>query len=113
MILPARITAAALGLAVLAWQAVNARNGRFLHPFLVADLIIGLWLVAAALWPGRRGPAAALLAGVSALAGVFLAATTGRALTGGYDLGTFLTTLGLVPCLACAFGLGLWLARRP
>ena len=26
---------------------------------------------------------------------------------------TALTTLGLVPCLACVIGLGLWLARSP
>ena len=113
MILAARITAASLGLAVLAWQVVNARRGRFVHPFLVADLVLGLFLVAAAVLPGRRGPALAMLAGFAALAGVFLSATTGRLLLGGYDTGTALTTLGLVPCLAGALGLARWLLREP
>jgi hypothetical protein len=114
MIPAARLTAALLGLAVLAWQVQNARRGRFVHPFLVADLVLGLFLVASAAWPGRRGPALAMLAGFAALGGVFLAATTGRLLLGGYSTGTALTSLGLVPCLAGALGLALWLLRpRP
>jgi hypothetical protein len=113
MIRFSRAVALVLGLAVLGWQAVNARNGRLVHLFLVADLAIGLALIVAALWPGERGAAAGMLAAFSALAGVFLAATTGRLLLGGYDLGTALTSLGLVPCLACAGALGRWLAQRP
>jgi hypothetical protein len=108
----ARTTAAGLGLAVLLWQVWNARNGRFVHPFLAADLVAGLALIVAAAWPGDRGPAVAMLAGFSALAGIFLSATTGRLLSGGYDLGTAFTTVGLVPCTAGMIGLGVRLSRR-
>jgi hypothetical protein len=98
-------------LAVLGWQVVNAAHGRWLHPFLIADLVVGGFLIGAAFWPGRRGSMLAMLAGFSALAGVFLSATTSRLLLGGYDLGTALTSLGLIPCLVYAIGLGIILAR--
>ena len=111
MLRRARTTAAALGLAVLAWQVGNAARGRFVHPFLVADLILGVGLIVASAWPGRRGPALAIFAGFAALGGVFLAASTGRALLGGFDVGTGLAGLGIVPCLVGAIGLGRWLMQ--
>ncbi len=111
MIRASRIVAAALGAAVLGWQVVNWRNGRFVHDFLPADLILGTFLVVSALWKGERGAAAAMLGGFAAMGGVFLSATTLRMLRGGYDMGTALTTLGLVPCLIHTTGLGRWLVR--
>jgi hypothetical protein len=95
----------------LAWQCSPGRDGTpatgVIHPFLVSDVVVGLLLVVAAVWPGERGPAAAMLAGFAAMGGVFLSATSGRLLLGNYrDLGTVLTTLGLVPCLARAIALG-------
>ncbi|MEO6810457.1 MAG: hypothetical protein ABI353_15185 [Isosphaeraceae bacterium] len=111
MIRLAKATAVLLGLAVLAWQGVNAAQGRGLHPFLIADLVVGVFLIGAAFWPGHRGSSLAMLAGFSALAGVFLSATTSRLLLGGYDLGTALTSLGLIPCIVYAVGLGIVLAR--
>jgi len=113
MIRIARIVAALLGVAVLAWQVGNAARGRFVHPFLIPDLAIAPGLIVAAAWPADRPAALGMLAGFSAMAGVFLAATTGRLLVGGrFDLGTALTTAGLVPCAACAVGLGRWLNQR-
>lgn len=108
----ARISGALLGLAVLGWQGVNAINGRFVHPFLVADIVVGLALVAAAVWPGGRGPALALLGSFGALGGILLSATTGRWLDGGgFDLGRALAALGVVPCVAAAWLLARGLAR--
>jgi hypothetical protein len=107
MIRLARVTALGLGLAVLGWQGWNAYNGRFVHAFLISDLVIGLLLVVASAWPGDRTAAVLMLAGFSAMAGVFLSATTGRILPGSaFDPGTVLTTLGLIPCLIGAIGLG-------
>ncbi len=106
-----RIVAYALGLAVLGWQAWNAARGRFLHPFLIADIGVGIGLIVAASWPGQRGPAVALLAGFAALGGIFLAASTGRLLLGGLDAGTVLAGFGILPCLVEAIALGRWLSR--
>ena len=76
----ARINAALLALAVIAWQAGNAAHGRFVHPFLVADLLVAAWLLAASVWPERRIARAALLTSHAAMFGVFLSAVTGRML---------------------------------
>jgi hypothetical protein len=43
-----RTLALGFGIAVLAWQGWNARNGRFVHPFLVSDVVVALLLVVAA-----------------------------------------------------------------
>lgn len=85
---------------------MNAAAGRFAHPFLIADLVVGVFLIVAACWPGDRGPALAMQAGFSATGGVFLAASTGRLLEGGFDAGTRLAALGFLFCLACAIALG-------
>ena len=108
----ARFSGAALGLVVLGWQGVNAWNGRFVHPFLVADLVAGLVLVAAAVWPGDRGAGLALLAAFAALGGVLLSASTGRWLEGGgFDRGRVLAAVGVVPCAAAVVLLARRLAR--
>lgn len=101
-----RATAGGLALAVLGWQGVNAASGRFVHPFLIADLVVGVALIVSASWPGDRGPALAMLAGFAAMAGVLLAASTGRLLAGGFDAGTRLAAIGVVPCLTGAIALG-------
>jgi cytochrome bd-type quinol oxidase subunit 1 len=107
MIRAARLTAAAVGLAVLAWQIWNARNGRFVHAFLVSDVVVAVLLIAASAWPGERPAATLMMAGFAAMAAVFLSATTGRLLVGGeFDPGTVLTAVGLLPCLLGAIGLG-------
>ena len=93
----ARITAATLAAAVLAWQLGNAAAGRFVHPSLVADLVIAAWLLAASVWPGRRAAAVALTSGFGAMLGVLLAAVTGRMLTGHFDAGTVAAAVGLAP----------------
>ena len=113
MIRRTRIVAALLGLAVLAWQVVNAARGRFVHAFLIPDLVIAPALIIASAWPNERRAALGMLAGYSAMAGVFLAATTGRLIVeDSYDLGTTLTTAGLLPCVICAVGLARWLNQR-
>ncbi|SIN76727.1 hypothetical protein SAMN05444166_0729 [Singulisphaera sp. GP187] len=113
MIRQARATAFGLGLAVLGWQGWNAHQGRFVHAFLVADLVVGLFLVVAAAWPSDRTATALMMAGFSAMAAVFLSATTGRLLLGNaFDPGTVLTTVGLVPCLVGAIVLGQRLLLR-
>lgn len=108
----ARLTALGLGLAVLAWQVVNARHGRLVHEFLLADLVCGVGLLASSTLGLGRIAQVAMLAGYSALGGVFLTATTMRALLGGYDFGTFLTTLGLGLCAAWVVILGRGLANE-
>jgi hypothetical protein len=108
-----RLTASALGLAVLGWQGWNAYQGKFVHFFLAADIVVALLLVAASLWPAERPAAAAMLAAFSALAAVFFSATSGRLLMGGYaDPGTILTTLGVAPCVVGAVVLGCRLAKE-
>lgn len=96
----ARLTAAATALAVLAWQVGNAVAGRFVHPFVAADLVVAAWLLVAAAWPGRRGTAVGILGGMGAMLGVFLAAVTGRMLAGTFDPGTVAAGVGIVPCVA-------------
>ena len=104
---PARITAFGLASVVLAWQAGNAAAGRLVHPFLVADLVVSAWLLAAACWPGRRGASAALLSGFGAMLGVFLSAVTGRMLSGAFDPGTVAAAIGIAPSVV-----GIALATR-
>ncbi len=106
----ARISAAVVGGLVLAWQIGNALRGRFVHEFLVADLVLAPILLLGSFVRSDRRAGATMLAGFAALGGVFLCATTMRLLRGGYDLGTALTTLGLIPCLAWSLWLGKWLA---
>lgn len=107
----ARRTAALLGLVVLVWQVGNAARGRFVHEFLIADLVLAPVLIAAsALRPDRRA-AAAMFGGFAALGGVFLSASTMRLLGGGYDLGTGMATLGLFVCLGWSVALGNRLAN--
>lgn len=103
----ARWTALILGLAVLGWQGWNARNGRFVHAFLVSDIVVALLLVVASRWSSNRTAAVLMMAGFSAMAAIFLSATTGRLLLGNaFDPGTVLTTFGLIPCLIGAIVLG-------
>lgn len=107
MIRLARWMALTLGLAVLGWQGWNAHKGRFVHPFLVSDIVVGLLLVVASAWPSDRTATALMLACFSALGAVFLSATTSRLLLGAaFDPGTVLATLGLIPCLIGAIVLG-------
>jgi hypothetical protein len=96
---PARITAVVLALVVLAWQVGNATAGRFVHPFLVADLVVSAWLLAGSAWPGRRGAALLLVSGFGAMLGVFLSAVTGRMIAGHFDPGTVAAAFGIVPCV--------------
>ncbi len=64
-------------------------HGRFVHAFLVSDLVVGLLLVVASAWPTERTATTLMLAGFSAMAAVFLSATTGRILLGrAFDPGT-------------------------
>ncbi|MEW4570829.1 hypothetical protein AB1L88_23430 [Tautonia sp. JC769] len=96
----ARLTAALLALVVLAWQVGNAAAGRFVHPFLVADLIVSAWLLLAASWPNPRPASLALLPGFGAMLGVFLSAVTARLLAGHLDPGTLAAAVGILPCLS-------------
>jgi len=52
-----RATAKALGVAVLAWQVGDALNGGIVHFFLVVGVVVGLFLVVSAAWPGDRASA--------------------------------------------------------
>lgn len=115
MIRRARAASLLIGGAVLGWQFVNAAKGRFLHFFLVPDLVVGAILLMAGLWPARRAAAIAMLAGHAAMAAIFLCATSGRLLVAPeqYDAGTRLTTFGILPCVAVAVGIGRWLAVGP
>lgn len=103
----ARHTAAILALVVLAWQGGNAAAGRFLHPFLIADVIIAAWLLLGWRWPDDRRSAILLLSGFGAMLGVFLSAVTGRMLSGQFDSGTLAAGLGIIPCVV-----GILLAGR-
>jgi hypothetical protein len=96
----ARLTAALLALVVLAWQAGNAAAGRFVHPFLIADLIVSAWLLIAASWPNDRAASLSLLSGFGAMLGVFLSAVTARLLAGHVDPGTLAAAVGILPCLS-------------
>ena len=69
-------------------------------PFLLADLLVAAWLLAAACWPGPIGSRTILIASHGAMLGVLLSAVTGRMLDGQVDAGTVAATIGLVPCLA-------------
>ena len=114
MIRTARIVSFAIGAAVLGWQGVNAANGRFVHFFLIPDVVIGCMLIAAGSWPSERAAAVAMLAGHAAMAAVFLCASGGRLLVEPekFDAGTRLATFGMVLCALIAGGIGRWLARR-
>jgi len=103
----ARTIAGLTGIAVVFWQLGNAAVGRFVHPFLVSDLIVSAWLLVASVWPGNHGAAVGVLGGLGAMFGVFLSAVTGRMLVGAFDLGTAAAAVGLVPSLVgmvCAAG---------
>lgn len=108
-----RATAILLSAAVLAWQAWNAAQGRFVHRYLAADVVASLILLIGSFWPRGRTADVILLAGYSAFSAIFFSATTGGLLVDGYNrTGTLLTSVGLVPCLAGAVVLAARL-RRP
>lgn len=111
MIRTSRAGATVLGLILLAWQVVNASRGRFVHPFLIADLMVAVLLLISSSLPNDRTGSAVMLAAFSATAGVFLAATTAAILRDGYSLGRVMTGVGLVPCVIFAVALGKSLGR--
>ncbi|CAN5860906.1 hypothetical protein BH23PLA1_BH23PLA1_20490 [soil metagenome] len=104
---PVRASAILLGVLILLVQAINAASGRGLHTFLLADLVVGPWLIFAGLLRDERTSAVGMLAAFSATAGVLFAATTGRLLMGGFDSRTVLAALGMIHCGICSA----WLAR--
>ena len=103
-----RLLAATMGAAILAWQVGNAFGGKFIHRFLVADLIAAGGLVGACCVRDRRVAAVGMLVGFAGLGGVLLAASTGALLVDGFDLGRAMAALGVVPCAVGAASL----ARR-
>lgn len=105
----ARVFAYIVGGLTLLYQVLEVSSGNLTNRFLVADIILGVGLIAAAVVPARLAASLAMLAGYSYAAGVFVSATTGGLLQAEYDLGAASTTVGLVPCVVFIVLLGRWL----
>jgi CDP-diglyceride synthetase len=103
-----RVIAFVTGLLTLAWQMIQIAKGNGQNIFLIADIILGMVLMATA-WLKPNGKNTSwLIAALGYTCGVFATATFGALTMGTYNFGAFTTTAGLVPCLASL----LWLIRN-
>lgn len=112
MIRLARVFALSIGGLTLLWQAWEVINGRLFNQFLIADVLLGLGLIVAALLRNRLYSSLAMLIAYAYSVGVFMVATTGGLLMSKYDFGAFTTTLGLVPCSLFTVFLCRWLIQK-
>ena len=108
-----RAFAVGLGAIILCWQAGNAARGKFVHPFLAADLVVAAILLVGGTIRHERASVATMFVAFLATASVFLAATASALLRDGYSLGRVMTALGIVPCLLCVRFLGYRLTKSP
>lgn len=98
MVKLARVFAFLVGGLTLVWQGWEVISGRLFNQFLIADIILGIFLIAAAMLPNRFHSALAMLVAYAYSGGVFVVATTGGLLLSKYNFGAFTTTLGLISC---------------
>jgi peptidoglycan/LPS O-acetylase OafA/YrhL len=94
-----RILTFITGLLTLAWQVIQIINGKAQNVFLVADIILGILLIAVALMKPEPQKKSWLIAALGYACGVFATATFGGLTMGTYNFGALTTTLGLIPCL--------------
>jgi hypothetical protein len=97
MLKTARIIGFITGLLTLAWQVIQIMNGKGENIFLVADIILGIFLIISSLVNETKNGSLYLLLAYTYSAGVFSVATFGNLTIGTYNFGAFTTTLGLVP----------------
>ncbi|WP_287127479.1 hypothetical protein [Candidatus Cyanaurora vandensis] len=112
MINLARFFALLIGGLTLVWQGWEVISGRLFNQFLAADIILGIFMIIAAVLPNRFNSALAMLAAYAYSCGVFMVATTGALLLSKYDFGAFTTTLGLIPCSIFVVLLNRWLVQK-
>jgi peptidoglycan/LPS O-acetylase OafA/YrhL len=96
-----RITTFLVGILTLVWQVVQVANGKAQNMFFVADIILGIALMATALLKPTDKNTIWLIAALGYACGVFATATFGGLTMRTYNFGAFTTTLGLIPCLGC------------
>ena len=92
-----RIFAAGIGASTWAWQIYQIASGHTSNMFLVADIILGAFLIAAALMKPGKSTDAVLLSAFSYATGVYFVPTFGSIVTNNYDFGAFTTTIGMIP----------------
>jgi hypothetical protein len=95
----AKVVAIIVGALTLAWQVLQIINGKAINMFLIADIILGIALIAAALKANTKNGEIYLLIAFAFSAGVFATATFGGLTMGTYNFGAATTTLALIPCL--------------
>jgi hypothetical protein len=108
----ARIFAFLIGGLTLLYQVGEVLSGRLFNQFLVADLVLGILMIAAAGVPNRFNSVLAMLVAYAYACGVFMVATTGGLLISRYDFGAFTTTVGLFPCSIFTVLLSRWLVQK-
>ncbi len=101
-----RIAAIVLAAIILAWQGWNAATGKFLHRFLIGDLVAAAILMATAFdKAGGRRLQVGLLIGFATMGGVLLAAV-GATLVDGFQVGRLAAAVGLAVCVFGAAAVG-------
>ncbi|MBW4558337.1 MAG: hypothetical protein KME59_20900 [Trichormus sp. ATA11-4-KO1] len=112
MIRLARVFSLLIGGLTLIWQGWEVVNGRLFNQFLIADIILGIFMIIAAVLPNRFKSVLTMLVAYAYSGGVYMVATTGGLLLSEYNFGAFTTTLGLFPCIIFVILLSRWLVQK-
>ncbi len=112
MISSAKIIGAIIGLLTIAWQIMQIVNGKAFNMFLIADFILGIALILAAISKVKKNQPLYLLMAFMFSAGVFATATFGGLMTNTYNFGAITTTLALIPCVIYSVLLAKYLVTK-
>ena len=103
-----RIITFLVGFLTVAWQILQATSGNVANAFFIPDLIVGVPLMIATLWPKSTKTSFTIielvwLIGLSSMSGVYMVASFGALSLGEYtdDVGPATTSIGLVVCTPC------------
>lgn len=109
LILVARIVALFVGGLTLVFLALDLTANRDL--FLPADIVLGVLLIAAALFPNQRAAALCMLISFAYTAGVFSVSVTIAAVRGPFNIST---AVGLATTILLVILLGrVWFTKPP
>ena len=102
-----RIITFLVGFLTVAWQILQAVTGNVSNAFFIPDLVVGVPLTLATLWPSTQTSFTIIelvwLIGLSSMSGIYLVASFGALSLGEYtdDVGPATTSIGLVVCIPC------------
>ncbi len=104
-----RIIAILVGLGTIAWQIMQWSGGNAQNMFFLPDILVGLYLAAAALFRDVRRAMLHMFAGFGLMSGIYLVVTLGTPwVEETFSVAANSTLLGLIFTLPCM----VWLGRR-